>query len=176
MLKRLISAVALLAIGSTGASAHVTLEAREAAAGSYYKAVFRVPHGCQGKPTTALRVRIPEGLIAVKPQPKPGWTLEKIRDAYKKSYTHHGNAIGEGVREIIWSGGELGDDEYDEFVLRGFVATDLEAGSTLYFPTVQECPDGAVERWIEIPAPGGSSRDLKSPAPGIKLMEKAGGR
>ena len=43
------------------AAAHVTLENREAPVGAGYKAVLRVPHGCEGTATTALRVRIPEG-------------------------------------------------------------------------------------------------------------------
>ena len=59
----------------TNAFAHITLEAGSATAGSTYKAVLRVPHGCDGKATTAIRVRIPEGVIAVKPMPHPGWQL-----------------------------------------------------------------------------------------------------
>ena len=52
------------------AFAHVTLETPRAAAGGLYKAVLRVPHGCQGSPTVQLRVRVPEGVFAAKPQPK----------------------------------------------------------------------------------------------------------
>lgn len=175
MLKKLISAAALLTIGSTAALAHVTLEKGEAPVGSTYKAVFRVPHGCEGKPTNVVRVQIPEGVIAIKPMPKPGWTLEKVKGAYVKSYDYYGTPMSEGVKEIVWSGGSLGDDEYDEFVLRGYLTPDLGVGSTLYFPVMQECPEGAAERWIEIPAEGQTSDDLELPASGIKLLEKAGG-
>jgi periplasmic copper chaperone A len=35
-----------------------------------------VPHGCDGSATVALRARIPQGYIDVKPMPKPGWKLE----------------------------------------------------------------------------------------------------
>lgn len=157
------------------AFAHSTLETGEAALGSTYKAVFRVPHGCDGKPTIAVRVAIPEGVIAVKPMPKPGWTLEKIRGAYAKTYDYHGAPVSEGVKEIVWSGGSLADDEYDEFVLRGTLSGDFEVGKMLYFPIVQECPDGAAERWIEIPAAGQSGHDLEMPAPGVKILGKSGG-
>ena len=157
------------------AFAHVSLEKTEAPVGSTYKAVFRVPHGCEGKPTNVVRVRIPEGVISVKPMPKPGWTLEKVRANYGKSYDYYGSQISEGVREVIWSGGSLGDDEYDEFVLRGYLTPGLGAGATVYFPVVQECPDGLVERWIEIPAEGQNGADLEMPAPAVKLLEKAGG-
>ncbi len=174
MLKKL--TIALFTAGfAVPAHAHVSLETQEAHVGSTYKAVFRVPHGCEGKPTNVVRVQVPEGVIAVKPMPKPGWTLEKVRGPYAEEYDYYGTPAKEGVKEIIWSGGELGDDEYDEFVLRGYLTPGLPVGEVLYFPVVQECPDGAAERWIDTPAAGQSSDDLELPAPGIKLLEKTGG-
>jgi uncharacterized protein YcnI len=175
MLKKLIPALALAVLGSGTALAHVSLQPKEAPVGSTYKAVLGVPHGCEGKPTNVVRVKIPEGFIAVKPQPKPGWTLEKVRGAYEKSYDYYGTPTSEGVTEVVWSGGNLGDDEYDEFVLRGYLTPDLPVGETLYFPVVQECAEGAAERWIEIPAEGQSSDELELPAPGVKLLESVGG-
>ncbi|MBX3576196.1 MAG: YcnI family protein [Rhizobiaceae bacterium] len=175
MSKKLILAIAAFGLLSVPALAHVSLEKSEAPVGSTYKAVFRVPHGCEGAPTNVVRVQVPEGVIAVKPMPKPGWTLEKVKGKYEKTYDYYGTPTSEGVKEIVWSGGNLGDDEYDEFVLRGFLTADLKAGNMLYFPVVQECPEGKAERWIEIPADGQSSDDLELPAPGIKLLEKAGG-
>ncbi|RLP27145.1 YcnI family protein [Mesorhizobium sp. YM1C-6-2] len=168
-------AASAIILATSPALAHVSLETSEAPVGSTYKAVFRVPHGCEGKPTNVVRVQIPEGVISVKPQPKPGWTLEKVRGAYGQSYDYYGTPTSEGVKEVIWSGGNLGDDEYDEFVLRGYLTPGLPVGQTLYFPVVQECPEGAAERWIEIPAEGQSSDDLELPAPGIKLLEKTSG-
>lgn len=171
-LKSLIPAAALFAIGSTAAFAHVTLESQQARVSSSYKAVFRVGHGCEGKPTIKVRVQIPEGVVSVKPQPKAGWTLEKIRGKYSKPYNYRGAPIIEGVREVVWSGGVLLDDEYDEFVLRAYLTGDLKPGAMLYFPVVQECPDGAADRWIEIPAEGKSARDYEQPAPGLKLTSE----
>lgn len=172
MLKKLSLAGLLVATGMGVGHAHTTLETKEAPVGVSYKAVFRVPHGCEGKPTNVVRVRIPEGVIAVKPMPKPGWTLEKVRGAYAKSYDYHGTPMKEGVTEVVWKSGNLADDEYDEFVLRVHLTPDLPVGEMLYFPVVQECPGGAAERWIEIPAEGQSGDDLEFPAPGIKLLEK----
>lgn len=175
MLKKIVLAAAAVGLAASPALAHVSLEKSEAAVGSTYKAVFRVPHGGQGTPTNVVRVQVPEGVIAVKPMPKAGWTLEKIKGDYAKSYDYYGTPTTQGVKEIVWSGGNLGDDEYDEFVLRGYLTPDLKAGEMLYFPVVQECAEGKVERWIEIPAAGQTSDDLELPAPGIKLLEKAGG-
>ena len=168
-----------LALGAAGAvavactaSAHVTLETREAPVGAPYKAVLRVPHGCDGAATTALRVRIPEGMIAVKPMPKPGWKIDTVSGKYPKTYSFfHGAKLSEGVTEVSFSGGSLPDAYYDEFVVTGFIAGDLEPGTMLYFPVVQECEKG-VHRWIEIPAAGKSPGDYPSPAPGLKLVPK----
>jgi uncharacterized protein YcnI len=154
------------------ASAHVTLENPQAPVGGPYKAVLRVPHGCEGTATTALRVRIPDGLIAVKPMPKPGWKVETVIGKYPKSYDYfHGAKLSEGVIEISFTGGNLPDAYYDEFVFTGFLVGDLEPGKTLYVPVVQECEKG-VNRWIEIPAPGKSSRDYPEPAPALRLLPK----
>ncbi|MCX7304059.1 MAG: YcnI family protein [Hyphomicrobiales bacterium] len=175
MLKKFLFAAAALTFAAGPALAHVTLEKSEAPVGSAYKAVFRVPHGCDGSPTNVVRVQVPEGVISVKPMPKAGWTLEKVRGPYAKSYDYYGTPTSEGVKEIVWKGGNLGDDEYDEFVLRGFLTPDLKVGAMLYFPVVQECAEGKAERWIEVPADGQTSDDLELPAPGIKLLEKGGG-
>jgi uncharacterized protein YcnI len=154
------------------ALAHVTLEGRQAAIGASYKAVFRVPHGCSGSPTVKLRVQIPEGVINAKPMPKPGWTLEIVKGKYKTAYDYYGTQLSEGAKEIVWSGGRLADDNYDEFIVNTYLAAGLPANTTLYFPVVQECENG-VHRWIDIPAEGKSPDDYETPAPGVKLVPKA---
>jgi periplasmic copper chaperone A len=158
-------------VGTGMAFAHITLETGEAPVGSTYKAILRVPHGCDGKATTAVRVQIPEGVISVKPMPKPGWTLQTKKGKYEKPYQLYDQAVTDGVKEVDWSGGSLPDEFYDEFVFRGTLAADLPAGQKLYFPVVQEC-DGAADRWIEVPATGQDEDALEYPAPGIKLLPK----
>lgn len=150
------------------AQAHVTLERQEAAIGGSYKAVFRVPHGCGESPTVKIRVRIPEGVIGVKPMPKAGWQLETVKAKYDKPYKMYHSTLTEGVREVSWTG-RLPDDNYDEFVLSTYLTDDLKPGTVLYFPVVQDCEKG-VHRWIEIPEPGKSAGDLAEPAPGVKLI------
>ena len=71
---------------SAPAFAHVTFENGQANPNSTYKATLRIPHGCAGKPTLKVRVRIPEGIVAVKPMPKAGWKLETTKGAYVKAY------------------------------------------------------------------------------------------
>ncbi len=170
-MKTTILTAALLAAGTATAFAHATLEVQEAPVGSTYKAVLRVPHGCEGEATLKVRIKIPEGVIAVKPMPKAGWTLETVKGPYAKTYDYYGTPTSEGVTEIVWTG-ELLDEHYDEFVFRGRLTEGLPVGETLFFPTVQECATKA-ERWIEIPAAGQDAHDLESPAPGVLLKPKS---
>jgi periplasmic copper chaperone A len=152
-------------------AAHVTLESKEAPPGSSYKAVLRVGHGCEGEPTTVIRVQIPDGVIAVKPMPKPGWELATVKEKYDQPYDYFGSKLTEGVKQIAWTGGELRDDFYDEFVFVGRL-TDFEPGTVLHFPTVQECTSG-VHRWIEIPAAGQDPDQLEEPAPQLTIIDDA---
>ena len=161
----------LAALAATPAAAHVTLEKRQAPVGSYYKAVFAVPHGCAGSATVKLRVQIPEGVIGIKPMPKPGWTLEMVKGKYATEYELHGSKLSEGVKEVVWSGGKLPDHNYDEFVVSTYLTPGLKPNTTLYFPVVQECEQG-ISRWIDIPKEGAGGHDGKSPAPGVRLMPK----
>jgi uncharacterized protein YcnI len=165
--------IALAMLTASPACAHISLENRQAAIDAPYKAVLMVPHGCAGSPTTKIRVQIPEGVIAVKPMPKAGWSVDVVSGKYAGEYDYHGKKFSEGVREVVWSGGKLPDGNYDEFVLSTYLAAGLKPNTMLYFPVVQECEQG-ISRWIDIPAEGstGHSHDSKSPAPGVKLLPK----
>ncbi|UFZ02119.1 YcnI family protein [Bradyrhizobium ontarionense] len=169
---RLVSLFAALSAVTLGAAAHahIVLDKGEAAIGASYRATFRVGHGCGTSPTVRIRVRIPDGVVGVKPMPKPGWQLDLVKAKYDKPYAMFHGSVTEGVKEVAWSG-NLPNDYYDEFVLSVYLTDDLTPGKTVYFPVVQECEDG-VHRWIEIPQEGKSAADYKEPAPGLKLLPK----
>jgi periplasmic copper chaperone A len=162
-------AIALVALP---ARAHVTLDRNEAPADSFFNAMVNVPHGCEGSPTLKVRVRIPEGVIGVKPQPKAGWELtirkEKLAQPRVDS---HGRTITEVVAEVTWTG-KLLDENFEQFGLH--MRLPNKPNETIYFPTVQECETG-VHRWIEIPAAGKSRGDYKEPAPFLRLTPRRTG-
>lgn len=172
ILRTSMAALALAAACAFPAMAHVSLETNAAKAGANYRAVLRVPHGCDGKATIAVRVRLPEGVISVKPMPKPGWKIEKTLGEYAKAYEHYGEQETSGVRELTWSGGNLGDDEYDEFVFRAYITDAFKPGQVVAFPVVQECVGGATTRWIEVPTEGKTADDYAHPAPTLTVIEK----
>jgi len=150
------------------AFAHVSFETAQASPNSTYKAVLRIPHGCDGQPTLKVRVRIPEGVVAVKPMPKAGWKLEVAKGAYVRAYKVNGETISEGVTDIVWAG-SLDDAFYDEFVFQARFTDAFQPGATVYFPVVQECEKGVAE-WIQVPAAGEDPHKLASPAPGVKIV------
>jgi periplasmic copper chaperone A len=173
MFRTIVLGVALLGVaGAPLANAHITLENQQAPVGASYKAVLRVPHGCEGSATVAVRVRMPDGFIEVKPMPKPGWKLDVVRGKYQKPMSMRSTKVNEGVTQVDWSGGNLPDAYYDEFVLTGYISDEAQAGQTMYFPVVQECEKG-VNRWIEIPAGDAAhTDDHGEPAAALKLLPK----
>lgn len=171
--RSLLAFAAAMTAAAAPAQAHVFMQSGPAAIGGSYRAVLAVPHGCEGSATTKITVSIPEGLIAVKPMPKPGWTIALKKGAYAKSYDFmHGMTAKEGVQEITWSG-KLDNDFYDEFVFTSYLPAALKADAPLYLPTLQTCEKGS-ENWAEIPAAGQDAHSLKSPAPMLRLAAANG--
>lgn len=159
-----------LLFAATAASAHVVLEDQAALAGSSYRAAFRVSHGCNGSPTTAIKVYLPAGVRGAKPMPKPGWALAVRREALAQPYNSHGKTVSEDVVEISWTASSpayaLQDDWYEEFVLRASLPAQDGA---LWFRVLQTCEQGRLD-WAEIPAQGTSTRGLKAPAVLLEVL------
>ena len=78
------------------AFAHVTLET-EGTPGLHLQGR---PAGqataARSKPTTAIRVKIPEGVIAAKPMPKPGWRLTTVKGEVREDLRLLRHAAGRG--------------------------------------------------------------------------------
>lgn len=152
------------------AHAHVTLETRSAEAGSSYKAVFKVGHGCAGSPVREIVVSIPDGVQGAKPMPKAGWQIEIERARLDRPYASHGKTVVEDVTQVRWVGGTLPDAYYDEFVL---VAKLPERAGTLYWKVSQVCEQGRID-WAEVPVAGKKLSDYKAPAAVLEIAPKAG--
>lgn len=154
---------------SEAALAHATLAIPEGRPNASYRGVVQIGHGCDGSPTTAIRVTVPDGVIAVHPMPKPGWTLATTKGPYAKPYPYFGQTLTEGVKEIVWSGSSLPDEFYDEFTFMARITDDHQPGTVVRFPIVQECRAGA-RNWVQMPAPGQDPHELKEPAPGVRIV------
>jgi uncharacterized protein YcnI/copper(I)-binding protein len=167
LLARPLLAAMSLFLGGSVAQAHVTMAPNSTSNGAAVRLVFTVPHGCDGAATTGFEVKIPEGFVSAKPQPKPGWQLTIGSAAYARAYTVFGEAVTTGAVDISWQGGNLPDDQFDEFVISGTLQG-FETPARLAFPVVQSCGAASVG-WTEIPPVGGAAHGLKHPAPELDV-------
>ncbi len=154
---------------STPALAHVTANPDTGPAGQYFQTSLRISHGCDGSPTREVRVKLPKGLVSLRAQAKPGWTVTiKKRPLEKPVPAGHRKMASEEFAEVVWSGGTLPDDQYDEFGL--LVKLPDLPHEILWLPVTQVCAKGE-NGWTEIPAPGQEWHDVKNPAPFIHIMD-----
>lgn len=165
-----VGALAALISGvATASHAHVTLNPNEGTADNYFRTALRVGHGCKSSPTVAVRIKLPDGVLSVRPQVKPGWTITITKRLLAEPIKGpHGATVTEVVDVIEWRGGPLSDAHFDEFGLT--MKLPVTPNKTLWFPTIQECEQGT-HRWIEIPADGQKWNDVKEPAPFVRVKE-----
>lgn len=170
----LIAALAASLIAATPAAAHITIAPAEAPADGYATLQVQVPHACDGSPTKAIRVQIPESVPSVTPQVHPGWEVTTT-DGPKDAVELHGETVTRGVKEIVWTAADAGplpDKRLDVFGMSVKLPAG-NAGEPVYFPTVQQCVEGKTA-WIQIPQPGESEDDLESPSPVVTLTASEG--
>lgn len=172
---RFFSLLALALFSAASAFAHVGLAQREAEAGSTYKAVLQVGHGCAGSPTHTVTVRLPAGFRGAKPMPKPGWTIAIQRQPLAQPYTSHGRTVTDEVSEVRWTALDrsawLADAHFDEFVLRGQLPA---SAGPLWFKVAQTCETGALD-WADLPARGTDTRGMPTPAVLLLVRPAAAG-
>lgn len=153
-------ALAVLLLAPT-ALAHVTVNPRDATAGSFSRFAIRVPTE-RPAATTSVSMQLPEGLFFVSFQPKEGWTREVKMETLDPPVELFGTSYTERVAEVTWSGGEIGAGEFDEFGMSARIP-EAEPGTALAFPAVQTYSTGEVVRWIGEP-------DSETPAPTVTVL------
>ena len=167
---KLIAAQALFMCAST-VFGHIVLSEPAALANTSYRATFRVGHGCDGSPTTAIRVQMPEGFQGAKPMPHAGWTLAVREEKLAKPYKNHGKDVTQDVVEVTWTASSkehwLPEAWYDEFVLRGGLPAQARP---MWFKVLQTCEKGS-NNWADVPASGTSTKGLKAPAALLEIIE-----
>jgi periplasmic copper chaperone A len=169
---KIIAVLAIITQAST-LFAHVVLEDQTALAGRSYKAILKVGHGCEGSPTTAIRVTIPDGFTGAKPMSKAGWKLDIKTAKLAVPYDNHGKQVTEDVSEISWTAiskdSWLAEAYYDEFILRGGLPSEVGEGAAMWFKVLQTCDKGRND-WSQIPASGVDTKDVKSPAALLEII------
>jgi periplasmic copper chaperone A len=156
--------VSILTLLCGEAFAHVSLEGKTVQAGASFDATFRVGHGCAGSPTVKLNIRIPNGVVAVEPQAKDGWSVTSESGALDHVTASSGQSFSDGVKMVTWSG-LLSPHQGGTFTLKARLADDAVAGQRVIFPVYQQCEKGE-ERWID------SDDEDNHPAPFLTIVPK----
>jgi periplasmic copper chaperone A len=169
----LISSVACVcSVLAISAQAHVVFDVNQVPAGQLSLGALRVSHGCNGSPTTRIEVTLPDGVTRVVPRALSGWTISTQTRKLAAPITLHGQQVSEVTSKIIWSGGGLPDNLYEQFEFR--YQAPMTAGRVLYFPVEQTCANGATS-WSNIPRTGQRWEELATPAPFITIMPSPSG-
>jgi uncharacterized protein YcnI len=160
--------LAILAVAALPVAAHASIpDGKAVPAGGSAVIHVRIPHGCDGASTTAVKVQLPDGVVGARPQLIAGWTASTTM--VPATYTLYGTDYTERVGTITWVGGPLPDGQFLDF---GINATfQLEPGE-YPLPVIQECGTDSIA-WIEIPAAGQSHDDLEHPAATFTVVESA---
>lgn len=148
--------LALALLAPAAAQAHVTLQPDEAAAGAYTVLDVRVPNESDSAATTKVAVRFPAGFGSASYQPVPGWSVQVVNAKLPEPIETDDGPMTEGVREVVFSGGEIAPGQFQDFPLS--LQVPGKAGEELTFKAVQTYDDGEVVHWIggpesEHPAP-----------------------
>lgn len=160
------SGLMLLGLGS--ASAHVSATPTETAAGAYTLVTFAVGHGCDGSPTTAMTITLPDELNDATPTVNPNWTISKTVAKLDTPRTlANGSKISERTASITYTAKTpLDAHQRDTFTLS--LQLPDTAGTTLHFPTLQTCETGQTD-WKDIPAAGADHDSVDAPAPELTI-------
>ncbi len=163
-----LSAVALVA-GAGVASAHVTVNPSDAAAGGYTTLTFRVPNESPTAGTVGITVQLPADhpFASVAVKAVPGWTVKPSKTTLPAPVTEGDTTIKEAVTSVTWTadkGVSVGPGEFAEFELS---VGPVPAVDSLTFPTTQTYDDGKVVEWNE-PTPA-SGEEPEYPVPTLTV-------
>ena len=148
--------IALTLAAPLAASAHVHVDPGSVSAGATSTLTFASSHGCDGSPTTAFVIDIPDGAGNATPIVQGGWTI-----------TRELGADGVPARVTFTADTPVEDGLKAEFAM-DVLFDESAAGTTVAFPVTQLCAAGE-NAWIEIAEDGEDPHDLESPAPVVAV-------
>jgi uncharacterized protein YcnI len=134
-------------IGGGIASAHIDPDPLAMQVNTSGTVSFTVEHGCDGSPTTSIKIQFPADVKDVTAIDKAGWTSTVTGDV------------------VEFSGGPLAADQEDHFDIS--LTAPAQPGE-VRFPIIQTCQQGELD-WIEVEEEGAA--EPEHPAPVVKITE-----
>lgn len=169
-----VATAALVLVGATGASAHVTVTPDTTEAGAYAVLTVAVPHGCGDSATTAVAIAIPESIPVVTPTVNEGWEIEKVMETLDPPVDDgHGGQLTERVAQVVYTTDSPLPADYRDAMELSVRLPDTP-GETLAFPVVQTCEEGEAP-WVQLAADGQDPDELEYPASVFTLTSATDG-
>jgi len=167
MRKIALAAVAAAALAvPAAASAHVTLQPRQATAGSFSKMDVRVPNERDNKGTIKVDVRLPDGFYFLSYQKVPGWKARVFKERLDQPVDLGGFQVREQYTRVVWTARKpkhrIAPGQFQDFPLSVRVP-EGDAGSQLTFRAFQTYQRGERVAWTGAP-------DSDTPAPRVTLL------
>ena len=167
-----IGAAAVVALLAAPAGAHVAIDPSSAPRGAEAVTLaFNVPNEKDNATTNKVEIVMPEDhpLSLVAAEPVPGWTISTQTKKLDTPIKGEEGDITDVVSRVIYSGGNIGEGQFQQFLLR--VGPLPDSGNELEFKALQTYSDGTTVRWIESTPPGGA--EPENPAPTLTLTAAA---
>lgn len=166
-----IGALSTAVIGVGTASAHVTVNPKDATQGGYAKLAFRVPNEKDTASTTRVEIVLPTDrapIASVSTRPVPGWTVAVEKATLATPLKVHDSEVTEVVSKLTWTA----TDEANQIKPNSFQEFEVSAGplpevDQIVFKALQTYSDGDVVRWID------EGAEADKPAPVLKLAKAA---
>ncbi|MCN0154180.1 YcnI family copper-binding membrane protein [Salinispora arenicola] len=169
-----LGAVVVAVFGSAGpASAHITVDPKEATQGGYGRFAFRVPNESDTESTTKVEIFLPENapLGSVSTMLVPGWTAVVEKRTLDEPVEVHGSQLSEAVSKVTWTAepeAAIAPGTFQEFPVS---VGPLPTVDTMVFKSLQTYSDGTIVRWIDEPTADGV--EPEQPAPVLELVAVA---
>ena len=166
---------AMIALGATAASAHVTVNPDDTGANGSSHLTFNMPNESATAKVSKLEVKLPTDtpLTAVSVKPIDGWTEQVITTDLPKTVTVNGSTVTKAPTSVLWTADaahELGQNQYQSFSIS--VSPLPAAGTTVTLPAVQTYTDGSVVNWDQKTVEG--QPEPEHPAPSFTTTAEDG--
>lgn len=147
----LVTGIGLALAAPLAASAHVTVDPGQAAAGSYALITVRVPNESETATTNRVELALPTDtpFTSVRYIPVPGWTAELVRETLPEPVTIGESEITEAVTSVVWTadpGSEIAAGQLQLFPLSVGPVPDV---GSLALAADQGYTDGTTVSWNE---------------------------
>jgi periplasmic copper chaperone A len=163
----LAAAAAAVLLMAVSASAHVTLQPKQAPADSFVRLNVRVPNERDNARTRKVQVQFPPGVLALSYEPVDGWQIAVTKRKLDRPAELHGDPVDEEIDEVSFTaqkGASIRPGQFRDFGLS--LRTPAKPNRALTFKALQTYSGGEVVRWIGLP-------DSEEPAAQVQLISAA---